>query len=95
MPWYTPILLTLLSGYVSLSGSQCLLYALMLMSPVCDKRLDRWTPYQASLLVPLWFHAAAWGILPSTSAWAGTSLVVFATGLVVYLALTAMTVSSS
>jgi hypothetical protein len=66
----------------------------MLMSPVCDKRLDRWTPYQASLLVPLWLHAAAWGILPSTSAWAGTSLVVFATGMVVYFAFTAMTVSN-
>jgi hypothetical protein len=66
----------------------------MLMSPVRDAHLDRWTPYQASILVPLWIHAAAWGLLPSTSARADTSLVVFATGLVVYIAFTEMTVST-
>lgn len=65
----------------------------MLMSPVRDTNMERWTPYQVPLLVPFWLHAAAWGLLPSTSDWAGTSVVVFATGALAYTAFTAMTVS--
>lgn len=44
LPWSAPVLLTLLSGYVSLAGSQCLLFALMVMSPIRDTNLQRWTP---------------------------------------------------
>ena len=93
LPWSAPVLLTLLSGYVSLSGSQCLLYAMMLMSPVRDNLMERWTPYQAPLVVPFWLHAAAWTLLPSASAWTGAPIVVFATGAMTYAAFTAITVS--
>lgn len=86
-------MLTLVAGYFGLAGSQSLLHALMLMSPVRDTNMERWTPYQVPLLVPFWLHAAAWGLLPSTSDWAGTSVVVFATGALAYTAFTAMTVS--
>lgn len=87
------MLLTLVAGYFGLAGSQSLLYALVLMSPVRDANMERWTPYQVPLLVPFWLHAAAWGLLPSTSDWAGTSVVVFATGALAYASFTAMTVS--
>ena len=94
LPWSAPVLLTLLSGYLSLAGSQCLLYALMLMSPIRDANLERWTPYRVPLLVPFWVHATTWSLLPSTQAWAGTSILTFATGALTYAAFTAITVSA-
>jgi hypothetical protein len=93
LPWSASVLLTLLSGYLSLSGSQCLLYALMLMSPIRDANMERWTPYRFLLLAPFWLHAATWSLLPSTSASMGTSILVFATGALAYTAFTAITVS--
>ena len=93
LPWSAPVLLTLLSGYLSLAGSQCLLYALMLMSPIRDTNLERWTPYRVPLLAPFWVHAATWGLLPSTQARAGTSILVFVTGALTYTVFTAVTVS--
>jgi len=94
LPWSAPVLLTLLSGYLSLAGSQCLLHALMLMSPIRDTNLERWTPYRVPLLVPFWVHAATWSLLPSTQAWAGTSIVAFATGALTYAVFTAITVGA-
>jgi hypothetical protein len=94
LPWSAPVLLTLLSGYLSLAGSQCLLYALMLMSPIRDTNLERWTPYRVPLLVPFWAHAITWSLLPSTQAWAGTSILTFATGALTYATFTAITVSA-
>ena len=93
LPWTAPVLLTLLSGYLSLAGSQCLLYALMLMSPIRDTNLERWTPFRVPLLVPFWLHAATWSLLPSTQEWAGTSIVTFATGALTYTVFSAITVS--
>lgn len=93
LPWSAPVLLTLLSGYLSLAGSQCLLYALMLLSPIRDTNLESWTPARVPLLVPFWVHAATWSLLPSTQAWAGNSIVAFATGALTYAVFTAITVS--
>lgn len=94
LPWSAPVLLTLLSGYMSLAGSQCLLYALMVMSPIRDTNLERWTPSRVLLLAPFWVHAASWSLLPSTQARAGTSILTFATGALTYAVFTAVTVSS-
>ena len=94
LPWSAPVLLTLLSGYLSLAGSQCLLYALMLMSPIRDTNLERWTPSRMLLLAPFWVHAATWSLLPSTQEWAGTSILTFATGALTYTVFTAVTVSA-
>lgn len=77
----------------SLAGSQSLLFALMLMSPIRDTSLERWTPNRSLVLAPLWIHIMVYAAIPTTENLRSTSVAVFVTEVVAFAALVAVAVS--
>nr|OQO18970.1 hypothetical protein B0A51_12302 [Rachicladosporium sp. CCFEE 5018] len=72
LPWSTPLIFIFLASQFSFAGAQSLLYALLLVSPVRDSNLERWTPTSAILLVPAYAFIGVTALLPAAVGWEGS-----------------------
>lgn len=67
----------------------------MLMSPIRDTSLERWTPNRSLVLAPLWIHIMVHAAIPTTENLKSTSVAVFVTEIATFAALVAVAVSKS
>jgi len=47
-----------------MSGTHCIVNAYILLSPVREPGFERWLPYQALMLVPVWMYVVVLAAIP-------------------------------